>query len=545
MQPRDYQVKAKNELYKYMELYKGKNPCLEMPTGSGKSHIVAMVCQDLVQSWPETRILMLTHVKELIEQNAEKMRQYWPNAPMGIYSASVGKKQLGEPITFGGIQSLRSKADLIGHIDIIIIDECHLVSHKEEGSYRGLIDDLKNINPSLVVIGLTATPYRLGFGYITGEGAIFDDIIKPTSIEELVKLGFLAMLRSKKTKMELSTDGVHKRGGEFIEKELQEAVNTEGNNTKIINEVLKRAEDRKHWLFFCTGVDHAETMALLLKKHGISAECLTGQHTKRQRESIIEQYKAGEIKALTNANVLTTGFDFPDIDLIALCRPTMSASLYVQMAGRGMRLKKHADHCLVLDFAGNIERHGPVTNVIPPTKRGGKEGDAPVKPCPNCDELLHAAVMECDACGYIFPPVEKASTALSNSCIMGYEPDEMEVKSWHWMPHTSRTSGKDMIKIKYYGSLTSPVVTEYLTIMHEGAGGERAMAKFSSIVSHCEASEVYQKDSLEDVCKLMESKQPPKILEYTKNGKFFNVIGRSWVDDSSAGQSQAKGHQTA
>ncbi len=214
---RAYQQLAIDQLYDWMGNHNG-NPCLVLPTGAGKSHVVAALCKDAVQNWPETRILMLTHVKELIEQNAEKMLQHWPNAPMGIYSASIGKRQLGEPITFAGIQSVRNKANLLGHVDLIIIDECHLVSHKDEGGYRGLIDQLTQINPHLRVIGLTATPYRLGHGLITDKPAIFDGLIEPVTIPGLIEQGYLATLRSKVTTAKLSVDGVHKRGGGIYRK---------------------------------------------------------------------------------------------------------------------------------------------------------------------------------------------------------------------------------------------------------------------------------------------------------------------------------------
>jgi DNA repair protein RadD len=118
---RDYQERSINQLLQWFSDGNEGNPCLVLPTGSGKSHIVAALCKDALQKWPETRVLMLTHVKELISQNAEKMRQHWPNAPMGIYSAGLGLKQLGEPITFAGIQSIRTKAEEVGFIDLCII----------------------------------------------------------------------------------------------------------------------------------------------------------------------------------------------------------------------------------------------------------------------------------------------------------------------------------------------------------------------------------------------------------------------------------------
>ena len=251
---RDYQQRAIDQLYAWFSAGNKGNPCLVLPTGSGKSHIVAALCKDAIQNWPETRILMLTHVRELIEQNAEKMRLHWRGAPMGIYSAGLGRKQLGEPITFAGIQSIRKRAAQVGHIDLCIIDECHLVSHKDEGGYRSFLAELKQINPSLRVIGLTATPYRLGHGLITDAPALFHDLIDPVTIEELVHKGYLSTLRSKVTKAALDTSGVHKRGGEFIESELQAAVDTDENNLRVVREVIDLAGDRKAWLFFCAGV---------------------------------------------------------------------------------------------------------------------------------------------------------------------------------------------------------------------------------------------------------------------------------------------------
>ncbi|MGL4404422.1 MAG: DEAD/DEAH box helicase family protein, partial [Notoacmeibacter sp.] len=441
---RPYQQKAIDDLYAWMREHDG-NPCLVLPTGAGKSHIVAALCKDAIQNWPETRILMLTHVKELIEQNAEKMFQHWPNAPMGIYSASLRKKQLGEPITFAGIQSIAKKSDQIGFIDLIIIDECHLVSHKDEGGYRTLIAELKAINPHLRVVGLTATPFRLGHGLITDKPAIFDGLIEPVEIIGLIEAGYLAPLRSKITKTQLSSDGVRKRGGEFIESELQAAVNTDPLNAAIVQEVIELAGVRKAWLFFCAGVDHARNVATCLNELGISAACVTGDTPKKERERLLRDFKAGRLRALTNANVLTTGFDYPDIDLIALLRDTLSPGLYIQMGGRGLRLKSHTDHCLVLDFAGVVARHGPIVAVQPPKKGGSGEGQAPIKVCDHCHEINHAAAKNCTNCGEPFPAPEKPPMQLRNDDIMGLAGSELAVTQWHWAVHESRTSGKEML----------------------------------------------------------------------------------------------------
>ena len=524
---RDYQQKAIDDLYKWFEEGNEGNPCMVLPTGSGKSHIVAALCKDALQNWPETQVLMLTHVKELIEQNAEKMRLHWPGAPMGIYSSSMRSKELGQPITFAGIQSVHKRAKEIGHIDLVIIDECHLVSHKNEGGYRKLLGDLLEINPAMRVIGLTATPYRLGHGLITDKPALFDGLIESITIPELIFKGFLATLRSKVTKSKLNVEGVHKRGGEYIESELQDAVDTYDQNHAVVREVINLSGERKAWLFFCTGVDHAQHVAQALRDQGIAADCVTGETPKKQREEMLKAFKAGELRALTNANVLTTGFDYPDIDLIAMLRPTMSPGLYVQMAGRGLRPKSHTDHCLVLDFAGVVATHGPITAVQPPKKGGDGNGEAPVKVCDNCGELCAISVSVCPACGTDFPAPEVSKMMLRNDDIMGLEGTDLEVTAWNWRRHTSRASGKDMLAVTYYGALSDTPITEYLTVLHDGYAADKAMRLLLTMANSGGISLVGI-EGLEAIADKMNSAQAPSLVEFKKDGKFYRVIKRSW-----------------
>jgi DNA repair protein RadD len=524
---RDYQQRTLDQLYAWFESGNEGHPCIVLPTGAGKSHVIAALCKDALQSWPETRILMLTHVKELIEQNAEKMLLHWPDAPLGIYSAGIGRKEI-EQITFAGIQSVRGKSDDLGHVDLCIVDEAHLISHKEQGGYRTLIDSLTKINPHLRVIGLTATPYRLGHGYITDGSALFTDLIEPVTIEELIHKKHLAPLRSKITSKRLSVEGVHKRGGEYIESELQAAVNTSDNNEAIVSEVIRLAGDRKAWLFFCAGVQHAYRVCEVLNAQGIIAECVTGETSKAERENIIEAFKAGKIRALTNANVLTTGFDYPDIDLIAMLRPTLSPGLYVQMAGRGMRIKSHTDHCLVLDFAGVVSTHGPITAVVPPSKKGNGEGEAPIKVCDECHELCAISAKVCPCCGQEFPPPVKKALSLHQDDIMGIAGTEMLVKSWQWRKHVSAASGKEMLKVSYYGSLSDPKVDEYLPVLHQGYAGQKAMGLLVMLKDKSGAPS-NESGTLDGMCEAMNAGRPPAMIEYKRDGRFFRVIDRSWI----------------
>lgn len=522
---RDYQQRTIDYLYRWFEGNRG-HPCLVLPTGSGKSHIIAELCRDVIQSWPDQKILILTHVKELIEQDVEKILMAWPMAPIGIFSASIGKKQLGEPITVAGIQSIRKHADRVGHVDLVIVDEAHLISHKNEGGYRTFIEALKVFNSNLRVIGLTATPYRLGHGLITDKPAIFDDILEPTSIEELLAHGYLSPLRSKRPDNLLSTDGVAKRGGEFIEAELQRAVNKKDQNLRVACEIIKYAEDRKAWLIFCTGVKHAHAMAELLQGLDVPTACITGETPKNEREAIVEGFKTGRLRALTNANCLTTGFDYPDIDLIAMCRPTLSPGLYMQMAGRGMRIKSHTDHCLVLDFAGNVRTHGPITAVRPPDRKGQGHGEAPVKVCENCQEFVTLSTRVCPACGWEFPAPEVKPLRLHDDDIMG-NGKTMRVKSWLWRVYTSN-SGKEMVTITYFSADNlAEMVTEYLCLLHGGYAQYKAQRLLSGIAKRAGVI-IENPYDLEGIVSTMNTVPAPIEITKERDGKYYRVTARVW-----------------
>ena len=212
---------------------------------------------------------------------------------------------------------------------------------------------------------------------------------------------------------------------------------------------------------------------------------------------------------------------------LAMLRPTMSPTLYVQMAGRGMRPKTTVKDCLVLDFAGLVEEHGPITNIREPKKKG-TGGEPPMKVCPECQEIIHISVMTCPSCGHMFPPPDRDHHTLHDDDIMkGPDPKKMEVTSWKVAPHTSFSSGKDMIRITYYGALSDPPIHEYLTIFHEGYAGEKAARSLSKICQN--AGIDMESDDWRAWCDYATAQgKPPGSVSYLKDGKFFRVTGRSW-----------------
>ena len=540
---RDYQRKSIEDTYQWLALNPG-NPCIVAPTGSGKSWIIAGLCEDILSRWPKSRILILSHVKELLQQDAEKVLAAWPEAPIGIYSAGLGRKDINI-ITVAGIQSIWRRAVETGPVDLVIVDEAHTINLMDCGRYRAFLNDLREINPNLRIIGLTATPYRLGQGMVTeGETRLFDALIESISIEELVKQGYLAPLRSKFTDRELDVEGIKRQNGEFQSRELQERVDTADNNTWIVAETLRRAEDRKAWLVFCAGVEHAGHMRDALREAGVSAEMVTGETPKDERAQILADFKAGKIRAITNMNVLTTGFDYPDIDLLVMARPTLSPGLYVQMAGRGMRVKSGPyKDCLVLDFAGNIARHGPITSVEPPRKEKKREKPL-VKKCPQCSEAVGLNVRECPCCGYIFQKQERKE----QDPVLNREEDimggttRMSVRCWKWLVVNSRSNGTPMIRVDFYGpDLLSPVVPLYLCLLHGGYAAQKAAFTLRKLTGLSlsdflgEGEENVDEDTLKHVASVMNDlSTSPAWIEYRRRGKYYEITEWGWGAETNA-----------
>lgn len=410
MEARYYQEDAGRAVFRFFEENQEGNPVVAMPTGTGKSIVIAWILREIFTNWPDQRVLVLTHVKELIEQNFKVLKCVMPDAPAGIYSAGLNRRELGFPITFGGIASVAKRGAQLGFVDLVFVDECHLVSHREDTSYRKLLDVLKILNPGVRVIGLSATPYRLGHGHIT-DGGVFThvcyDITQRDEFTRLISEGYLAPLVPRRTEETIDVSRVKITGGEFNAQELQAAVDRETITNAAVEEMIKHGQERKHWLIFCAGVDHATHVAERLRERGIAADTVHSEISDEDRRDRIAAFKEGHLRAVTNNNVLTTGFDFPAIDLIGMLRPTTSPGLWVQMLGRGTRPCDGKTDCLVLDFAGNTRRLGPIND--PVIRKKGQRGPScvPVKLCDLCGTYNHISATHCTSCGKEFARAEK------------------------------------------------------------------------------------------------------------------------------------------
>ena len=469
---RPYQQAAIAAIYGYFQENKG-NPIVILPTAAGKSLVAASFIEGVLKSWPDQRILIVTHVRELIAQNHAEMIGLWPEAPAGIYSAGLGKREARARILFAGIQSIHRRAAEIGHTDLVLIDEAHLIPGNSSTMYRRFLDGLARINPALKVIGLTATPFRLDSGMLhEGKNALFTDIAYEAPVRDLIDAGYLSPLVSKQPTTRLDVSKVGTRAGDFIQRDLAAAVDQEAITRAVVTEIIEHGRDRKSWLAFCSGVEHARHVAEEFARQGIICSTIFGDTPKDERDAIIVAFKRGEIRALASMGVLTTGFNAPAVDLIALLRPTKSAGLYVQMVGRGTRLAPGKENCLVLDFAGNVRRHGPIDLVRPKRPGEGGGGDAPTKVCPKCESIIALSAAECPDCGYVFPPREvKIAPTAATLPVLSPKVQWLPVHGVSYSRH-DKLGGLHSLKVTYSCGLKS--YSEWVCIEHHGYARQKA-----------------------------------------------------------------------
>jgi len=410
---RAYQNEAVEAVYHHLR-DRDDNPVLVLPTGAGKSWCIAKMATDAVTQW-NGRVLILAHRKELIEQNAEKIRRLCPSVSVGIYSAGLKRRDMNTPVLVAGIQSIHKRACQLGPFDLVIVDECHLIAVSGEGMYRQFLRDAKVVNPHLRVIGLTATPYRVDSGPICSPDHFLNEICYDVGIRELIRDGYLSPLISKAGKARVDTANLHVRGGEFVAEEVEQLMDDDQLVQAACNEILSLTVDRKSVLIFTSGVRHGQHVQQVLQKHGAECGFVCGDTPSRERNETLDRFrgngqqsllKTPPLKYLANSDLLTIGFDSPRIDCVVLLRPTMSPGLYSQMVGRGFRLAPGKSDCLILDFGGNILRHGPVDAIKAEARENGS-GKAPMKECPNCQAVILAGYSQCPQCGFIFPPPEK------------------------------------------------------------------------------------------------------------------------------------------
>ncbi|MCK9496714.1 MAG: DEAD/DEAH box helicase [Dehalococcoidia bacterium] len=351
---RDYQTEALDAI----DEARGRgitHQLVSLATGAGKTVIAAHLVRRM-----GTRAVFMVHRDELAQQSLRQLAQANPNLSIGLCKAE--RDDLGADVIVASAQTLARPARLArlaaateGVPLLFLSDECH---HDRAESRQRAIDQLApREDPSRLLVGLTATPTR---GDRLGLDAIYDEIVYHLPMLDLMGRNYLARLKGIRIETDVDLDGVHTRYGEFVERELDAAVDTPERNTLIVQAWREHAAGRKRTLAFCASVAHARHLVETFREAGVEADAVFGETPFEERQRIFARFHSGDIAVLCNVMVATEGYDEPAIDCIVMARPTQSPGLYIQMAGRGARKSPEKSDCLVLDFADNTSRHSLV-----------------------------------------------------------------------------------------------------------------------------------------------------------------------------------------
>jgi DNA repair protein RadD len=482
MKLRWYQNEASFSFYNYFANGGRGNPLIALPTGTGKSLVIADILKQSFAMWPQLRVMMLTHVKELIEQNANELLAFWPTAPLGIYSAGLKQRDNILPIIFAGIQSAAKKPDLFGWRDILFIDEAHLLSDKDSSMYQTFIKKLTEVNPNLKVVGLTATPFRMRMGLLT-DGGLFTEIIYDCtsyeSFNRLVVEGYISPLVPKRTSVEIDVSRVSMTGGEYNNKKLETEV--EKVIYAAVKETVEQGQERHSWLTFAAGIKNSEQIASMYQSFGVSAVAVHSDLSDEENTRRMRDFKSGYFRCMVGNNKFTTGFNHPPVDLISMLRPTLSPGLWVQMLGRGTRPSPDTgkQNCLVLDFAANTRRLGPINDPKIPNKPGAGTGDVPIRIC-ECGAYNHAAARFCCSCGKefefeikIFKSASEEELLRSDAPVVEIFPVQRVIYNRHEKRNKEGTLiSPPSIKVSYFCGLQ--MFNEWVCLEHPGMAGKRA-----------------------------------------------------------------------
>lgn len=537
MNLREYQQHSIDNLYRWWERHTEPTdaPLVVLPTGAGKSVVIAELVRLLFDTWPEDhpRTVVIVPSKELAEQNAEKLRHLLPtHISVGFYSASLGRKQAAADVIVATIGSIYKDAHLLGNIRCVVIDEAHLVntSGTEAGRYRQFLSALARYC-RFRVVGYTATPFRGDGTWLTdGDDPLFTGVAHTTTMRELLEHEppYLSPLVRPVDviQTQIDTSGIKTTAGDYNIGELSDAV--DAHLEAAAREALTLAADRRKWIAFCATVANARHFRDILNDLGLVAEVVTGDTEKRERERLIAEFRAGRIRCLITVMALATGFDVPDVDCLIWLRPTKSPVLYVQGFGRGTRIAPGKLDCLVLDFTDTVERMGPVDTIKGKAKRSRKEEtQAPHRICPDCGERVPVAVLQCPSCGFEFPPPEvKEVRAASNAAIMSTQIQNRisvyTVDRVNYAVH-SKIGKPDSMRVDYWHGLRV-VCSEWVCFEHEGFAGAKAAQWWKRRMPGTDYP-----NNTRQALTLAHLALKPHSITVNETGKFPEIVGFSWT----------------
>ena len=410
---RPYQQDALNAVLDAFQ--RQRSVLLEAACGAGKTILFSSIIRHFAEKYPTMRSVILAHREQLVKQARDKLLKVWPEGEDKVGMAcksACSTVELEKPVVIASPQTLAARIGSMPPVQLAIVDEVHRLPPADRKSqYGGLMEALRGYYPEMRLLGVTATPYRLNHGYIYGdkcrhpEQNWFSDLAYKVGIYDLQAQGFLVPLKLYiADEPDLSDVGTSSTGDWNID-ELAEAMSKSVHVNSAVEAVQRYASDRKHIVVFGVTIEHAEVLRDVFREAGYSTVAVHSKMPKAERDAALYAFDRGDVQVVCNVGVLTEGWDCTSVDCMVMCRPTKSAALYCQMAGRGLRLHEGKTDCLMLDLSGNYAEHGRPEEPRVKMGRESGEGDGSWE-CPECHFVNEPKDRVCASCGYERPEPE-------------------------------------------------------------------------------------------------------------------------------------------
>ena len=554
MVPRYYQKESYEAAFRDLKHKKGSSPLIVLPTGTGKSFVIALMAKHMAQYGART--LILSHKQELVTQNQEEMLGF--GVDCGTLCAGVGHPDVNHTAVSASIQTMHSRfknnPNVAGSFKLILVDEAHMVNNKDTGRYRELLKMMAECMPGIGVVGLTATPFRTGQGYLTsGEHSIFSHICYEYGIKQAISDGYLCPVITPPTSARFNVSGL-KIGsrGDYTEDSLRKIAAQNDNTHLALDECLnlQRTENRHGVIIFGATKAHCYEVERYMQSKGEKYYAITDDTSKTVRRKLIKDFKDRKIKGLISRDILTTGFNARHVDLVCFLRKTASLVLWIQSLGRGMRILKDWEekifgkkiNCMVADFCSNVGFHPAIDSVDlfesvkAPVKREAKKNlDEAVKTCSNCTGENRIYARRCEWCDTSFS-LEDVANHVSSFMSSGFiiSPDDVamagsavghNVFSVLMSKHPGKGGKPPTLRVDYNLGI-SKSHKEFIPIGRTPFNG----------VDPVEWTRIFFGSEIRDVDVALQmfhdkSYKKPKSIKILKMGKYNSVFSYSMGDD--------------
>lgn len=505
---------------------KKDNVLVSVPPGGGKTMIGVGIIAKVLEKAPDCKFLCLTHSRDLIIQNEAAQNKWFPSISTGVYMAGLNRKEAGRQISFGAITSVYKLAELFQDIKVLIVDECHRIPRSARSMYLRFISELKEYNPNIIMVGLSANMQRGDSGLLTeGKDALFKCVVYEANWCELTKQGYLSPLLTRTGSESIDVSKIRIVGNDFHKGDLEKEADKEVITQSVIDDLEKYWPDRKTVIAFCSGKNHVRHVVEALVAAGHSAEGLTDDTSPKDRDRILADSKSGKLRVLVNISIAGIGVDIPRTDLILLIRAYHSPNPLIQAGGRGTRLSPATGKkdCIIADYGQNLERFGPFDKIkVKPKVKGDGNGTAPLKLCLNCYAENPVIARVCSECGGDFPPPKHGLTLSSStaavlsdqkSSIEEFDVDSVTYRRW-------QKKGKELATLRVDYHCGYDTISDWVCIEHGGYAGDKA---YKWWMDRDESEDGFFPGNAHNAVSQSPSLKKPTKIKAHKEGKFWAI----------------------